>query len=136
MRRLLPLLALSAVVLATSAAASPITCSAGLHRAMTAELYFGRNIADNAEVSNADWGQFVDAEVTPRFPDGLSVTDVYGQWRNPTGGFVREQSKALFLVLTGAPDERQKLELVRNAYKARFHQESVMMVEQEACVSF
>jgi hypothetical protein len=137
MRRLLPLLALSAAVLvATSAAASPIACSAGLHREMTAELYFGRNIQDNGEVSNADWGQFVDAEVTPRFPDGLSVTDVYGQWRNPTGGFVREQSKALFLVLTGAPDEGQKLELVRNAYKARFHQESVMLVEQQACVAF
>ena len=51
-------------------------------------------------------------------------------------GFVREQSKALFLVLTGAPNERQKLDLVRNAYKARFHQESVMLVEQQACVAF
>jgi hypothetical protein len=39
-------------------------------------------------------------------------------------------------VLTGAPNERQKLDLVRNAYKARFHQESVMMVEQQACVGF
>jgi Protein of unknown function (DUF3574) len=106
MRRLLPFLALSAALVATGAMASPIACSAGLHRATTAELFFGRNIEDN------------------------------GQWRNPTGGFVREQSKALFLVLSGAPDERQKLELVRNAYKARFHQESVMMVEQQACIGF
>ena len=136
MRRFLPLLALSAVLTATGASASPITCSAGLHRATTAELFFGRNIEDNGVVSDTDWGQFVDAEVTPRFPDGLSVNDVYGQWRNPTGGFVREQSKALFLVLSGAPDERAKLELVRNAYKARFHQESVMLVEQQACVGF
>jgi hypothetical protein len=136
MRRLLPLLALSAALASTVAVASPMACSAGLHRAMTAELFFGRNIEDNGEVSNADWGQFVDAEVTPRFPDELSVGDVYGQWRNPTGGFVREQSKALFLVLTGAPDELQKLDLVRNSYKARFHQESVMVVEQQACVGF
>ena len=136
MRRLLPLLALSAALAATGAAASPIICSAGLHRATTAELFFGRNIADNGVVSEADWGQFVDAEVTPRFPDGLSVNDVYGQWRDPHGGFEREQSKALFLVLSGAPDEPAKLELVRNAYKARFHQDSVMLVEQQACVGF
>ncbi|HLY78261.1 MAG TPA: DUF3574 domain-containing protein [Caulobacteraceae bacterium] len=136
MRRLLPLLALSAALTATGATASPMICTAGLHRATTAELFFGRNIADNGVVSEADWGQFVDAEVTPRFPDGLSVNDVYGQWRNPTGGFVREQSKALFLVLNGAPDDRAKLELVRNAYKARFHQDSVMLVEQQACVGF
>ena len=136
MRRLLPLLALSAALAATGAAASPMMCSGGLHRATTAELFFGRNIEDNGVVSDTDWGQFVDAEVTPRFPAGLSVNDVYGQWRNPTGAFVREQSKALFLVLSGAPDERQKLDLVRNAYKARFHQESVMLVEQQACFSF
>lgn len=136
MRRLLPFLALSAALVATGALASPISCSVGLHRATTAELFFGRNVEDNGVVSEADWGRFVDAEVTPRFPDGLSVNDVYGQWRNPTGAFVREQSKALFLVLSGAPDERQKLDLVRNAYKARFHQESVMLVEQQACVAF
>jgi hypothetical protein len=136
MRRPLPFLVLSAALVATGALASPITCSAGLHRATTAELFFGRNVEDNGVVSESDWGQFVDAEVTPRFPDGLSVNDVYGQWRNPTGAFVREPSKALFLVLSGAPDERQKLDLVRNAYKARFHQESVMLVEQQACVAF
>ena len=70
MRRLLPLLALSAALVSTGAVASPISCSVGLHRATTAELFFGCNIEDNGVVSEADWGQFVDAEVTPRFPDG------------------------------------------------------------------
>jgi hypothetical protein len=136
MRRLLPLLALAAACTTTAAAATTPTCPSGLHRAMTAELYFGRSIAGAGEVSDADWSQFVDAEITPRFPDGLSVGDVYGQWRNPKGAFVREQSKALFLVLTGAPAERQRIDLVRDAYKQRFHQDSVMLVEQQACVGF
>ena len=137
MRRLLPLLTLSAVLFATTAVAAPSPdCAPGLHRAMTAELYFGRRIADNGQVTDDDWRQFVDAEVTPRFPDGLSVSDVYGQWRNPKGAFVREESKALFIVLTGTDAERQSLELVRDAYKQRFHQDSVMLVEQQACVAF
>jgi hypothetical protein len=137
MRRLLPLLACSATLFATTALASPPACPVGLHRAMTAELYFGRSIQGGAgEVTEADWGQFVDEQVTPLFPDGLSVSDVYGQWRNPKGAFVREQTKALFLVLTGADAERQNIELVRDAYKQRFHQDSVMLVEQQACVGF
>ena len=67
---------------------------------------------------------------------GFRVSDVYGQWRNPKGAFVREQTKALFLVLTGTDAERQNIELVRDAYKQRFHQDSVMLVEQQACVAF
>ncbi|HEY2706452.1 MAG TPA: DUF3574 domain-containing protein [Caulobacteraceae bacterium] len=136
MRRLLPILTVSLALLATSALAQTPPCADGLHRAMTAELYFGRSIGEHAQVSEADWSDFVDQQITPRFPDGLSVNDVYGQWRTPKGQFVREASKALFLVLDGTPDERQRLDLVRNAYKLRFHQQSVMMVEQQACVAF
>ena len=95
MRRLLPLLAFTAALASTTAVAAPYACPPGLHRALTAELFFGRRIQAHGEVSDADWGQFVDAEVTPRFPDGLSVNDVYGQWRELKGSFVHEQSKAL-----------------------------------------
>ncbi len=136
MRRLLPVLALSGVFALGAAVAAPIACPQGLHSAMTAELFFGRSMPDAGEVTDADWSQFVDTEITPRFPDGLSVGDVYGQWRNPRGDFVREQTKALFLVLTGVPAERQRIDLVRDAYKQRFHQDSVMLVEQKACVAF
>jgi len=38
--------------------------------------------------------------------------------------------------LIGAPAERQRIDLVREAYKQRFHQESVLLVEQRACVGF
>jgi hypothetical protein len=137
MRRLLPLLTLSVALVATAALASPPRpCPGGLHRAVTAELYFGRDIRGAGQVSDADWTQFVDNEITPRFPAGLSVSDVYGQWRSPKGEFEREQTKALFLVLAGTPAERQSLDLVRDAYKQRFHQTSVMLVEQQACVAF
>src|SRR5215472_9140395 len=90
-----------ASLLVGGASAAPRRCPPGLRQAATAELFFGRDVAGAPEVSEADWRQFVDEEVTPRFPDGLSVADVYGQWRSPKGDFVREDSKALFLVLAG-----------------------------------
>jgi hypothetical protein len=47
------------------------------------QLYFGLGPADAPEkgVSEAAWREFLDHEVTPRFPSGLSVMDVYGQWQ-------------------------------------------------------
>ena len=39
-------------------------------------------------------GRFLDDEVTPRFPDGLSVLDVAGQYRDPSGRIVRETQQA------------------------------------------
>jgi hypothetical protein len=46
------------------------------------QLYFGLGPADDASkgISEAEWRKFLDKEVTPRFPAGLSVVDVYGQW--------------------------------------------------------
>src|SRR5579863_8635859 len=47
------------------------------------KLYFGLGPVDHPEqgASEGDWRSFLDREVTPRFPDGLSVLDVYGQWQ-------------------------------------------------------
>ena len=136
MRRLLPLLTLSAALVCGAAMAAPVACPAGLRPAATAEIFLGRDGAGPAQVSDADWHQFVDTEVTPRFPGRIAVSDVYGSGREPSVGFVHQASKALFVVLTGATAERQSLDLVRHAYEHRFHQQSVMLVEQQACVAF
>jgi hypothetical protein len=133
----LTLAAAAALVAGAAVAATPPhVCPDGLKPAATAELFFGRSVGWTGQVSDADWRSFLDAEVTPRFPDGLAVSDVYGQLRSPAGAFVRQNDKALFIVLAGLPDEQQRLGLVRDAYKKRFHQQSVLMVEQHACVSF
>lgn len=132
---LVPALALSLIGAAAQARTAP-ACSAGLHASSTAEMFFGRDVGAELGVSEADWQKFIDDEVTPRFPDGLSVFDVFGQYRGAGGVFVREPSKALLLVLSGAPDEHDKVRAIRDAYKARFRQESVMLIERPACVSF
>ncbi|MFI4975825.1 MAG: DUF3574 domain-containing protein [Caulobacterales bacterium] len=114
---------------------APHVCPAGLHPATTAELFFGRSDGQELAVSDDDWATFVSEEVTPRFPDGLTVSDVYGQWHGDKG-FVREPSKALFVVITHDYDDQVNLSYVREAYKQRFNQQSVLLVEAPACVAF
>ena len=50
----------------------------GLKPMTEADLYFGRNIGNTSGVGDDDWQRFVDEEITPRFPDGLTVED--GNW--------------------------------------------------------
>lgn len=111
-------------------------CNAGSHPAQIAQLFFGRNIGTELGVSEAAWQAFVDEEITPRFPEGLTVLDAAGQWRGQSGMIGREPSKVVMIVLDGEPDERARLDAVRQAYMARFSQEAVLLVEQPACVGF
>jgi hypothetical protein len=120
-------------VLAGCAGSGERTCPAGLAPMISADLYFGLSIPGGGGVSEADWQHFVDEEITPRFPGGLTITDAKGQWKD-TSGIVREPSKRLFVVM--ASPDADKLAAVRAAYRARFHQESVLLIETPVCGSF
>jgi hypothetical protein len=53
------------------------------------DLYFGRNIAGGGEVSEAEFQAFIDAEITPQFPDGLTVYETNGQFLDSNGNFLK-----------------------------------------------
>jgi hypothetical protein len=126
--------ALSLAACATSP--PPPACPAGQQPLRTAQLFFGRSMAGQPGVNEADFHKFVDQELTPRFPDGLTILDGGGQWRGAENKLIREASKVVLIVLPKHGDAGQRIEAVRAAYKARFHQDSVLLVTQAACVSF
>lgn len=130
------LIALFCLFLSGCAATATAPCGPGMLPALSAELFFGRDIANSGTVSDAQWRAFVDEEVTARFPDGLTALDATGQWREPGGSTVSESSKVVLIVLPGRPDDRERLEAIRAAYKARFRQQSVLLVTRPACAGF
>jgi hypothetical protein len=102
-----------------------------------AELLFGRDIGNRIGVSDTAWTRFVDREITPRFPDGLTITDTLGQWRDrDSGRIVREPSKRVEIVLFGGADDEAKLDAIATAYKRHFRQKSVGIIVRPGCVSF
>jgi hypothetical protein len=133
--------AVAAVVLAVSlsgiAHAQIIECRAPQKPQQVAELIFGRSIGGRIEVSEAQWMQFVDDEITTRFPDGLTVFDAAGQWRDQTSNRItREPSKIVLIVLPGKAEDLPRLNEIAEAYKRSFGQQSVGMILRPACVSF
>jgi hypothetical protein len=127
---LLAALALSACVQPTA----PLVCVAPLKTALEIDLYFGRDKQGGGEVSEAEWAQFMAEIVTPRFPDGLSVLNVEGQAREPSGGrIVRERTKLLVVVVFDAPAHRAKVGEIIEGYNARFGQHGVFRAERPVC---
>jgi hypothetical protein len=80
--------------------------------------------------------KFVDEELTPRFPDGLTVVDGGAQWRAPEDRMLRDAVKVVLIVLPSSGRALHKLEAARTAYHVRFHQEPAVLIKPPACVSF
>ena len=102
-------------------------------------LYFGLGPADVPDkgVPDAAWREFLDKEVTPRFPDGLSVIDVYGQWQGKEQKAPeRVRTKLLIIDYSDTRDNREKIEAIRLAWKKRTGDQSVLKVTQPADISF
>ena len=110
----------------------------GEQRMLVAELFFGRDKAGRRVVSDAEWSDFLATVVTPSFPDGLTVFDGYGQWRNPATGVIGRSPgvKIVLIAVQRSPDLAGRLTAVIDAYKARFHQQSVGIVTRDSCAAF
>ena len=104
---------------------------------LIAELFLGRGIRGRAPLSDAEWAEFAAHTITPNFPDGFTVFDGEGQWRNPrTGQIARQRTKILLVAARPVPDLAGHLAAVIDAYKMRFHQQSVGLITREVCAAF
>ena len=134
----IPLL-LALAVLASGCAGStaerPVACAGETWTAT--HLFLGRNIPTGGEVSDRAWRDFVDAEVATRFPDGFTVLDGTGVWRDTeTRETQREANKVLVIFHPGAAADEAAVAEVSQAYIARFDQQAVLRADRPSCVRF
>ncbi|MHB8268663.1 DUF3574 domain-containing protein [Bradyrhizobium sp.] len=130
-----PTVALGLYVALSGCASLPTACLPPAQPMTTAELLFGRNIGNRVGVSEADFAQFTAREITPRFPDGLTVIEARGQWRD-AGTIIREPSKLVLVTFADDAQKRANLDAIIDAYKLKFSQKSVLSTIRTSCVSF
>ncbi len=88
-------------------------------------------------VTEAQWMRFLDREVTPRFPDGLSVQNVYGQWKGAHDTAPhRGRSKVLIVDYPESPENEARIDAIRSAWKQMTGEHSVLKVTVPADISF
>jgi hypothetical protein len=102
------------------------------------DLFFGLGKSNGSEITAAEFQQFLTREITPQFPDGLTLLSGRGQFQDAGGRVVKEPANVLIIIypLDRSPHHNQKIEQIRNAYKTAFHQESVLRADELTCVSF
>ena len=129
---------LSALALAAGSplAAGPGTCRDGTQAFTRTDLFFGR-ARPGGEVTEAQFKAFVDEQVTPRFPDGLTLLAGIGQFRDASGA-TRVEGANLLILLYPQRDARadRKIDAIRRDYRQRFDQQSVLRADSLSCVSF
>lgn len=113
---------------------SGIAADGDCREQVTDLLHFGLDTPDGT-LADAEWQRFVDTEITPRFPAGLTVFDARGQWRGRDGRIEREPSRVVEIVHDDDARTRQALLALVAAYKSRYRQESVLRLTSptQAC---
>lgn len=100
------------------------------------ELYFGLTKPGGGAISEDEWQQFLNTAITPRFQDGLTVLDAYGQYLNRAGILAKEKSKIVIIIYENTPEKQQFIHEIIDSYKRTFLQESVLRVTSEVKASF
>ncbi len=101
-------------------------------------LVFGLSKPGGGTVSEAEWIEFVDTYVTPKFKEGLTIVDSDGQWMMESGEVIKEDSRILILLYDdeSSAEVDDTIEEIKETYKKLFNQEAVLRITSAAGVSF
>ena len=102
-------------------------------------LFFGTERPDGGpEVTDRQFLAFVDREVTPSFPDGLTIQEGRGQWRDSHGMIERERSYELILLYPASEARLRdpQIERIRETYEKAYAQDSVARLEERTRADF
>ena len=131
--RIAAVLALASALGACATVETEQACQPGEERMRTAQLFFGRNIDQPPVVTEVQFRDFVAQEITPRFPEGLTVFDGAGQWQEADGDIIEERSKVVVLLYPreASGESHAEIEAIRAAYEGRFGQDAVLRADDE-----
>lgn len=107
------------------------------HPMTVVDLFFGRDIPGRGPLSDREWSDFATSVLSKEFPDGFTVIDGDGEWRDPATQTVeRERSKILIVAARKSPDLASRISRVRDTYTRMYRQASVGVVSYDACGEF
>ena len=101
------------------------------------DLYFGRDIPGRAPLTDAEWAGFAREQITPRFPNGFTMIDAQGQWRNAATLRIGAEATKMVRIAT-AEDTHAAASIgeILQAYRQQFHQLAVGITSTETCGAF
>lgn len=103
---------------------------------MRTELYYGAGRLPHDGKPDERWENYINNEVTPRFPEGLTLLEGTGQWRVEVGEKPRRNRTRILILIHEATEEKSRMveEIQKKWIEISGHQ-AVLRVSQPAEVS-
>ena len=100
-------------------------------------LYFGLSKPNGGIVTDEDWQHFLETEISPKFPDGLTVSATSGTWRDSATGVTEsERSKKVTLIHEKSSRSADAIVAISKSYIAAFDQQAVLVNSWPSDVRF
>ena len=133
--RLVITILLAATLAACTTTSSDYACT-GTAQVET-RLYLGLSQPNGPNVSASAFARFLKAEVTSRLPEGYTLLEGQGFWREDSSGkTISEPSRVLVHLHDASPEKNNTLDAIAAAYKKAFHQEAVLRTDTRTCATF
>lgn len=100
------------------------------------EIYFGEDEPGGRHVGPKAWRDFLRQEVTPRFPQGLTVLEGYGQMQHRSGRIEKQPSRVIVLVHKSTPVASRRICEIIEAYRDRFENAQVLRLRMPVLADF
>lgn len=100
------------------------------------KLFMGLSKSGGA-VSRRNWDKFVTDNFVPGFPDGFTIVETTGYWRDKnTRATVYENGKQVVILHEATPGNETMINEIAEKYRAQFDQQSVLISSSKANVRF
>ena len=101
------------------------------------KLFMGLSRSGGAAVSRREWDQFVTDHFVAGFPNGFTIVETTGYWRDEnTEATVYENGKQIIILHEATRDNETMINAIAEKYRSRFDQQSVLISSSSTRVRF
>jgi hypothetical protein len=114
-----------------------ILCSCSASRMVETDLYFGQTRPDGSMITETEWKNFRENQVSKVFKEGYTVIPASGSWLDPdTHQLITEPSYVVINHHKRSAQRSEQIDSLRNWYKRMFQQQAVLRVDKQSKASF
>lgn len=101
------------------------------------KLFMGMSRSGGGAVSKHEWDKFVADNFVSGFPNGFTIVETTGYWRDETTkATIYENGKQVVILHVATAELETKINEIAEKYRRRFEQQSVLISSSRANVRF
>ncbi len=112
-----------------------LSCSS--QKMIETQLYFGQSKPSGEMITQEEWNAFKENYISKYFKEGSTVISVSGNWYDPVAHkLVTEPTYLVVYFYKRSPLRSRQVDSLRNWYKTKFEQQSVLRVDRKVRATF